>query len=366
MREPAAGTAFHPLAQQWAHRQFWPPAAEWSFVMKAVRLASPASVDSLRVTEIPEPGRPGSGEILVRVRASSLNYHDYAVVAGMIPAADGRIPLSDAAGEIAAIGEGVTELAVGDRVVSTFFPTWIDGRAPDTGFSAVPGDGMDGYAREFVIARATAFTPAPKSLSLAEAAAIPCAGVTAWRSLVVEGGVKAGDVVLTQGTGGVSTFALQIAKAHGATVIATSSSDAKLERLKRLGADHTINYRETPNWGAKARELSGGGVDHVVEIGGPGTLPESIEATRVGGAIYLIGVLTGFAGVVPTGALLMRQLRVFGIAVGSRRHQVDFIRAIDAAGIRPVVDRTFPLEAIAAAFRHQAAGAHFGKIALEI
>lgn len=334
--------------------------------MKAVRLASPASVDNLRVTDIPEPGRPGDGEILVRVRASSLNYHDYAVVAGMIPTADGRIPMSDAAGEVAAVGEGVTEFAVGDRVVSTFFPTWIDGRAPDTGFSHVPGDGIDGYAREFAIAKAAAFTHAPKSLSLAEAATITCAGVTAWRSLVAEGGVKAGDIVLTQGTGGVSTFALQIAKAHGATVIATSSSDEKLERLKRLGADHTINYRETPNWGAKAREISGGGVDHVVEIGGPGTLPESIEAARTGGSIFLIGVLTGFAGVVPTGAIMMRQQRISGILVGSRRHQIDFIRAIDAAGIRPVIDRAFPLEEIAAAFRRQASGAHFGKIALEI
>lgn len=335
--------------------------------MKAIQTTKPSTLDSLRHVDLAEPAPPGPGEIRVRIRASSLNYHDYLVVVGMIPTPDGRIPMSDGAGEVLAVGEGVREFAVGDLVVSTFFPNWLDGDAPDGGFSGVPGDGADGYAREIVTAPATAFTLAPRGWSAAEAATLTCAGVTAWRALVGDGALKGGDTVLVQGTGGVSIYGLQIAKAFGCTVIATSSSDEKLERLKALGADHLINYRSEPEWGAAAQKLtSGRGVDHVLEIGGSGTMPQSITAARNGGHIAVIGVLAGYAGPISTVAIMGKQLRVIGLTVGSRRHQLDLVRAIDVAGYRPVLDRNFPLEQLGAAFRHQESNTHFGKIIVDI
>ena len=268
--------------------------------MKAIQLKAPASLDNLTLVDLPDPAAPGPGEIAVRLRASSLNYHDYAVVKGMIPTAEDRIPMSD-------------------------------------GYSA------------------------------AEAATLTCAGLTAWRALFADGCVKPGDTVLVQGTGGVSIFALQFAKAAGATVIATSSSNDKLERLKAMGADHLINYKEVEAWGPKVLELTGGkGVDCVVEIGGPGTLHQSMMATRIGGHVALIGVLTGFAGPVQTALLMAKNLRVQGLTVGSRAQQLDMIAAIEANGIRPVLDKHFPLADLADAFRHQESGKHFGKIIVDI
>ncbi len=335
--------------------------------MQAIQISNPATLDTMRVVHLPNAPAPGRGEIQVRLRASSLNYHDYAVVTGAIPVPAGRIPLSDGAGEIIALGEDVTQFAVGDLVVSTFFPDWANGGPQDGGFTNVPGDGMDGYAREVVTGPANWFTPAPRGYDAMEAATLTCAGLTAWRALVVEGAIKAGDSVLVQGTGGVSIFALQFAKAMGATVIATSSSDEKLERLKAMGADHIINYRGDTKWGATAKKLTGGrGVDHVVEIGGAGTLPQSLAAIRVGGHISMIGVLAGFQGTVPTAMLMGKQARVIGVTVGSRRHQLDMIAAIDATGIRPVVETRFALADLADAFRHQESGLHFGKIGIEI
>jgi NADPH:quinone reductase-like Zn-dependent oxidoreductase len=301
----------------------------------------------------------------VRLHASSLNFHDLGVVSTPNRVSDGRIPMSDGAG-LESIGDGVTEFKVGDHVVSCFFPNWLEGLPPVADFSTVPGDGVDGYAREVVVAPATAFTHAPKGYSLTEAATLTTAGVTAWRALVVNGALKAGDRVLVLGTGGVSIFALQIAKAMGATVIATSSSDEKLERVRALGADHTINYRHHSDWGVRVREWTGGsGVDHVVEVGGPRTLAQSIAAVAIGGHIALIGVLTGRAGEIPTAHLMAKQARLQGLIVGSRKHQMDFIRALDVTGIKPVVDRSFGLDEIADAFRYEAGGHHFGKICLE-
>jgi len=311
--------------------------------------------------------KPQPGEITVRLRASSLNYHDYAVVSGLWGPAVPRIPMADGAGEIIEIGADVTEFAVGDHVVSTFFPTWLDGVAEVVGFATVPGDGIDGYAREIVTAPATWFTRAPRGYTHAEAATLTTAGLTAWRALFVDGGLKAGDTVLIQGTGGVSIFALQFAKIAGATVIATSSSDEKLARVKALGADHLINYRENPNWGEIARELTDGrGVDHVIEVGGPGTLDQSMIAARVGGHISVIGILSGVAGSFNIVTALVRQLRLISVLVGSRRQQIDMIRAIDANGLKPIIDSQFPLEEIVAAFRHQESNRHFGKICLDI
>ncbi len=335
--------------------------------MKAVQVKKPGGLDNLYVSTLPEPGAPGPDEIKVRLRASSLNFHDYLVAIGAIPADEGRILMSDGAGEVVAVGSAVTEFKAGDAVVSTFFTDWEDGDPLVAGFASVPGDGLDGYSREVVVAKARCFTHSPKGYSHREAATLTCAGVTAWRGLVVNGKVKAGDVVLVQGTGGVSIFALQFAKIFGATVIATSSSDEKLERLKAMGADHLINYRTTPNWGEAARALTGGrGVDIVIEVGGVGNLPQSITAGRRGAHIAVIGVLTGMAGDVPIAQMMISEQHIVGLTVGSRRHQQDMIRAIEANGIKPVLDKSFPLENLADAFRYQETGKHFGKITIDI
>ena len=309
---------------------------------------------------------PAAGEIAVRLHANSLNYHDFAVVSGMWGPTEPRIPMADGAGVVEAVGLGVTGFKPGDHVVSTFFPTWLDGEPEVEGFATVPGDGVDGYAREHVTAPATAFTSAPKGYTHAEAATLPTAALTAWRALHDDGHVKSGQTVLTQGTGGVSIFALQFAKAAGATVIATSSSTQKLDRLAALGADHLINYREDPKWGETARRLNGGrGVDHVIEVGGPATLDQSMAAVRVGGHISVIGILSGIAGPVQLVPALIRQIRLQGVLVGSRRQQLDMIRAIDANHIKPVIDRSFPLDGLVAAFQYQETNRHFGKICLE-
>lgn len=335
--------------------------------MKAMQAHAPFGLDNLKLGEIADAAAPGPGEISVRIRASSLNYHDYAVVMGMMPPADKRIPMSDGAGEVSAVGEGVSDYKVGDAVVSTFFPYWLDGAVPADSFTRVPGDGIDGYAREAVTAPASWFTPAPLGYSHAEAATLTCAGLTAWRALVVDGAIKPGASVLVQGTGGVSIFALQMAKAMGCTVIATSSSNEKLAKLKALGADHLINYKTTEAWGAAVLGLTGGaGVDHVVEIGGSGTLDQSILATKVGGHVALIGVLAGYGGPVSTVMLMAKNIRVQGLTVGSRQQQRDMIAAINVWGLKPVIDRSFPLAHLADAFRHQESGAHFGKIVVEI
>lgn len=334
--------------------------------MRAVISDSALGLDGLRIVEMNDPGRPGVGEIRVRIHASSLNYHDLGVVTGHMPVAKGRIPMSDGAGVVEAVGDGVVDFKVGDHVVSTFFPTWLNGEATLPDFATTPGDGVDGFAREYVVLPEHAFTHAPKGYSHAEAATLTTAGVTAWRALVVNGQLKAGDSVLVLGTGGVSIFALQFAKAMGASVIATSSSDKKLEQVRALGADYLINYRNEPEWGACAQAITNGrGVDHVIEVGGAGTLTQSIRATRVGGHIALIGVLSGGSGVVPTAELLIRQQRMQGLIVGNRRHQQDLVRALDVIKVKPIIDRSFPLEKIADAFRLQQAGGHFGKIVLE-
>jgi NADPH:quinone reductase-like Zn-dependent oxidoreductase len=336
-------------------------------VMKAVRIQTPATIETLRHVDMADPPPPGPGQIQVRLRASSLNNHDASIVSGKSPTADGRIPLSDGAGEVVAVGEGVRGFAPGDLVVSTFFtatPSGVDIREL---FASVPGDGVDGYACELATAHYSAFTHAPRGWSAAEAATVTCAGLTAWRALVVDGGLKPGATVLVQGTGGVSLYALQIAKAAGCTVIATSSSDEKLERLKALGADHVINYRSEPNWGAAAFAWTGGkGVDHVVEIGGSGTIPQSLTACGFGGHVAVVGALAGFGGVVPTVLVMVRQIRMIGLLVGDRSQQIDFIRALEVNEIRPVIDSHYPLADLSGAFTHHASGRHFGKIVVDI
>ncbi|WP_298964962.1 NAD(P)-dependent alcohol dehydrogenase [uncultured Methylobacterium sp.] len=336
--------------------------------MKAIVVRAPGGLDRLEVVERPDPGAPGPGEIRVAIHATSLNYHDLIVASGRSPSEDGRVLMSDGAGVVEAVGPGVEEFRPGDSVVSCFFPQWPDGapRGSVGGFSETPGDGVDGFAVRHAVRPVGAFTHAPRGWSHAEAATITTAGLTAWRALVGDGALKAGDTVLALGTGGVAILALQIAKLLGAAVIVTSSSDEKLERARALGADHTINYRQHADWGARAREWTGGvGVDHVIELGGPGTLAQSIQAVRVGGHISLIGVLTGRSGEVPTAVLMAKQARLQGLIVGSRRQQQDFVAALNLSALRPVIDRTFAFEDLAEAFRTQEGAAHFGKICAE-
>jgi len=334
--------------------------------MRLVRLRAPGGLDRLDLVE-EDPPQPGPGDVMVRIRACSLNMRDDFAVQGKTPLADGRVPLSDGAGEVIAVGSGVDTLKPGDSVVSVFYPWWLDGDMTPATRRDIPGESFDGFASEYVCMPAQAFTKAPAGYTHAQAAALTCTGVTAWRGLVVSGKVKPGDTVLVLGTGSVSLFALQFAKAAGARVIATSSDEEKLERLSRLGADAVINYRAVPDWGRKARELTAGrGVDHVIEVGGPATLAQSITACRTGGHIALIGVLTGFAADISIPAVFSNQIRISGISIGSRADQEDMIRAIEVNGIKPIIDRRFPLRDIAGAFTHYAAQKHFGKVCLEL
>ncbi|MFT4046194.1 MAG: NAD(P)-dependent alcohol dehydrogenase [Solimonas sp.] len=335
--------------------------------MRVIRLQHPAGLENLRLDEL-EPRAPGPGEIQVRLRAASLNFRDALVVKGYFPAADGLIPLSDGAGDVVAVGEGVSEFKTGDAVISTFHPKWLDGHKERSELDNSPGGPADGFACELATRPAAHFTRAPRNLSPLEAATLPCAGVTAWRALVTDGPVRPGDRVLVLGSGSVSLFALQFAKAAGAVVIATSSSDDKLARLKALGADHVVHYRANAQWGAEVLALSGGlGVDHVVEVGGPRTLAQSFAAARTGAHIALIGAVGGFdIDTMPFAIVQARRLRLQAVTVGSRRDQLDMVRAIEAQNLRPVVDRAFPLERLADAFHHLDAGERFGKIGIEI
>lgn len=334
--------------------------------MQAISLTAPGGLDKLTsrpITATP----PGPGEIQVDVRASSLNFHDYVVVTGLLPTEDGRIPLSDGAGIVTAVGEGVVEFKVGDRVLSHFFPRWHDGPPTAERISGIPGDHVDGFAAHSVTMPVAAFSRMPAHLDFAEAATLTCAGLTAWRALMVEAHLNPGDWVLVQGSGGVSVFALQFARMMGCRVVATSSSEEKLARLGELGAEVLINYREEANWGDRVLSATDGrGVDLVVEVGGSGTVAQSVRAVAFDGCISMIGVLTGFSGEVPTAELFQKNARIKGITVGSQRHQADMLDAVEASGLRPVIDSRYPLSSLAEAFRHQESQRHFGKICIEL
>ena len=334
--------------------------------MQAMTLSAPAGIDQLTLIDC-APRDPGPFEIQVAVKATSLNFHDYAVVVGMIPTDAGRIPMSDGAGVVTAVGDGVHQFAVGDSVISHFFPHWMSGRPTPAALQGVPGDHIDGFAAQTVTMPVQAFSRMPANLDFVQASTLSCAGLTAWRALVVETDLKPGDWVLVQGSGGVSVFALQFARMMGCHVIATSSSDDKLARLSALGADAVINYRETPDWGDKVLEITHGrGVDLVVEVGGPGNLPQSVRALAVDGCISLIGVLTGFAGELPTAELMTKNGRLSGITVGSHSDQEAMIAAVEAHDLQPIVDRSFPLEGLGEAFRYQESQQHFGKITITL
>jgi NADPH:quinone reductase-like Zn-dependent oxidoreductase len=336
--------------------------------MKCFELQGPDGFDALKLVERPVP-QVGVGEVLVRLKAATLNYRDLLTVKGGYGSRQKfpLVPVSDGAGAVERVGSGVAQFSAGDRVIGSFFESWLGGEPSEAKMQAALGGAVDGVLAEYRIFPAHALVRTPPHLSDVEAASLPCAGLTAWSAVVKLGGIRPGHTVLTQGTGGVSLFALQFAKMSGARVIATSSSDAKLERLKTLGADVTINYRSTPDWGKKARELTGQGVDLMVEVGGVGTLNESIRATRIGGTIAFIGVL---AGSPPASSrlplMVMQQQRLQGVTVGSIEDLGAMCNAIAVNGIRPVIDRIFAFDQVKDAFAHMASGAHFGKVAIAI
>ncbi len=318
-----------------------------------------------------EPPRPGPGQVVVRMRAASLNYRDLLVAGGSYarggPPRRPLVPLSDGAGEVVEVGPGVTRLRPGDRVAGAFFQKWIDGPFDAEKGASALGGAIDGVLAEQVVLEAEAAVRFPEDLSFQEAATLPCAGVTAWMGLVVLGGLKAGETVLAMGTGGVSLFALQLAKAAGARVILTSSHDEKLARGRALGADAVVNYRTTPDWDSAARALTGGlGVDHLLEVGGATTLPTSLQAVRPGGHLTLVGLLGGARGDAEATARNARGVRVDSVYVGSVRHFEAMNQAIARARLHPVVDRVFPFEQARDAYQHLRSGAHFGKVVVAV
>ena len=332
--------------------------------MKVWQVAREWSIDAMELVERPDP-EPGAGQITVRMRAASLNYRDLLTVQGKggaykLP----LIPFSDGAGEVTAAGDGVTRVAVGDRVCPMFFPSWFDGGPSAINRRLALGGTRPGVLQELMVLDAESVSRIPDHLSFEEAATLPCAGLTAWRALFDEARIRPGQTILVQGTGGVSIFALQFAKLAGATVIVTSSSDAKLERARTLGADHTINYRTVAEWGKAAADWAGGGVDHVVEVGGKDTFQQSIEAVRVGGTILVIGVLSGFSQQIAMPSLFSKNLHVIGLSVGSRRMFENMVAAIARNHIKPVVDRTFGFAEVPDALRLMQQAGHFGKIAI--
>lgn len=326
-------------------------------------------LDTLTLVERPVP-RPGRGQVLVRMHAASLNYRDLMVAKGRYGRGELRyplVPLSDGAGEVVDIGPGVTRLQPRDRVASAFFQKWIDGPFDANAAASALGGAIDGVLSEYVVLEEEGAVKFPPFLSYEEASTLPCAGVTAWVGLKELGALDAGSSVLAMGTGGVSIFALQFAKAAGASVVLTSSSDAKLVRGKALGADHVINYRSTPDWAAAARELTRGrGVDELLEVGGAETLPQSLRALRDGGHLTLVGLLTGAMANREEAQRQGRGARVDAVYVGSVRHFERMNEAITQWGLQPIVDRTFPFEAADRAYRHLESGAHFGKVVITL
>ncbi|KUI29327.1 hypothetical protein AU194_20885 [Mycobacterium sp. GA-2829] len=312
-------------------------------------------------------GTPGAGEVLVKVNATSMNYHDTVNLQGLIWGPWPRVPMTDGAGEVVAVGPGVTDLAVGDRVTSVFYAGWYEGTPTPEKKAEMPGDSCDGWLQQYRVASAQSVVTTPAHLSDLEAATLPCAAVTAWGALI-EGNVGEGDVVVTQGTGGVSLFAVQLAHALGATVILTSSSDEKLEIGQQLGATHLINYRTNPDWESAVREITGGrGADLVVDIGGPETLAHSVRAVRMAGTVAVVGVLTGYEmAPIPITDTMLNNIRIVGITVASA---VDFVKMnalVSKHKIKPHISDVFDWTEVTKAAEFMQSAGHIGKIALTI
>jgi len=335
--------------------------------LKVFQLQDNWSIDNLTLTEQPKP-EPGPGQVLLQMKAASLNFRDllvpkrgYGSLTGTLP----LIPISDGVGEVVAISEGVRRVAVGDRVCPVMIQSWISGPPTMERISSTLGGPLDGVMAAYMALNEESVVQAPEHLSNEEAATLPCAALTAWSAVVTDGHVKAGDRVLVQGTGGVSLFALQFAKLHGAHVIVTSSSDKKLQRAINLGADEGINYLSTPEWGKEAKRMADAdGIDIIIEVGGQKTLPQSLRAIRAGGTISLIGVLSGANMDLSLGLIVTRKVRLQGITVGSRDGMEAMMRAISQHAMKPVIDRTFAFEELREALDYLARNDHFGKICI--
>jgi NADPH:quinone reductase-like Zn-dependent oxidoreductase len=307
---------------------------------------------------------PGDREVRIRIRAVSLNYRDLAIASGHYPLTHSRplVPVSDGAGTVEAVGSAVTRVQVGDRVSANFVRDWVSGTFGPAQQASSLGGEVDGMLAEYVVLPEHALVPIPESLSFSEAAALPCAGVTAWNAMIFHGRVQAGHAVVVQGTGGVSLFALQIAKHSGARVFATTSNDAKAAKLRALGADLVINYRTTPDWASAVRSHTDGrGADHIVDVGGAGTFEQSLRAVRLGGEISVIGFLAGAAANLNLVPIILNHVRLNGIFVGSREMFEELLRT----PIRPVIDRAFPFDQALEAYRYLSSGKHFGKVVIE-
>ena len=338
--------------------------------MKAWRLSDAFGIDRLELDERPDPAL-GAREVRVRVNAVSLNYRDILIVDRGIaprPVELPLVPCSDAAGAVLEVGPEVARVRVGDRVTTTVFQRWLEGDTiPEDARDSALGGALDGVLADQVVLDEDGLVHVPEHLSDDEASTLPCAAVTAWHALVVKGPVPAGETMLVQGTGGVAIFALQLGLQAGARVIVTSKSDEKLERVRALGAWETINYVTTPDWAARVLELTGGmGVDHVVEMGGPGTTDQSIQAARLGGTVSLIGVLTGLGARIDPHPIAIKGLRIHGIRVGSRAMFEDLNHAISANGLRPVIDRVFSFDEAREALRYLQAAEHVGKVVITV
>jgi len=338
--------------------------------MRALEVAAPWGPDQLKVVESPDPS-PGPGEVLVRMRAVSLNYRDLLMINGMYSrgsaTASGAItPFSDGCGVVEAIGPGVTRVAVGDRVSTLFFQNWISGRPTLEKLSSSLGFPIPGAGRELAVFSQEGVCKVPDFLTDQQVATLPCAALTAWRGLFEDARLEPGDTVVLQGTGGVSIFGLQFAKAAGYRTIITSSSDEKLERAKALGADHLVNYKSTPDWAKAVRELTGGvGADFIMEVGGAGTMQQSLRALRIGGHIAVIGVVAGAGEGLNPAVLIGNSAKLQGLSVGSREMYEAMCRAIALHRIEPIVDKVFLWTEAGAAFGAMQGGEHFGKIVLQ-
>ncbi|MEH2324539.1 MAG: NAD(P)-dependent alcohol dehydrogenase [Nostoc sp.] len=334
--------------------------------MKAYEIQSNAGIDTLALVDRPEP-KPTAGQVLIQVKATSLNYRDLLLIEASYGSGQKYplIPLSDGAGEVVAVGEGVTRVKIGDRVAGIFFQDWIYGSLTKEKMKSDLGGGINGMLAEYVVLHQDGLVILPDHITYIEGATLPCAAVTAWHGLVTKGNIHAGDSILLLGTGGVSIFALQFAKIHGARAIITSSSDEKLARAKQLGADEIINYKTTPDWEKQVYQLTNRtGVDHVVEVGGAGTLPKSLQAVRIGGRISLIGVLSGRGNEIDPMPILFKSLTVQGIYVGSREMFEAMNQAMQKHQIKPIIDRVFPFIEAREAYHYLKSAAHFGKVVI--
>lgn len=336
--------------------------------MRAWEIVSDGGVDALALNDRPLP-EPGHGQVRIRIRASSINYRDLSTiedpVSRKLPYP--TVPNSDGAGEVDAVGPGVSRFSVGDRVMGCFFQAWEAGPISAAAMASALGGALPGVLAEHVVLDADGVIAMPAQLSFAEAATLPCAALTAWHALTLPRPVTPGETVLLLGTGGVSVFAQQFCAIMGARTIVTSSSDEKLERMRALGANETINYRDNPDWEKAVLELTDGvGADRVVEVGGPGTLQKSITSVRVGGIVGLIGILTGVQGSVAPTDIMRKSITVRGIYVGSRQMFTDMNRAIDLHGLKPVIDETFALEDGREAYRRMRQASHFGKLVISV